>query len=120
MEREDKWVGGREWGAQGKAGAGEPRDAGLDSTEGGRCGRLPAQALIEDELGHRCRGVSPVGHGLGRLVPQRGGPRARASAGGVVGSPRWVRMDGRADAWVMKAMMRIWPPHSVQRRGKIS
>ena len=34
LEGEDKWVGGCEWGAQGKAGAGEPRDAGLDSTEG--------------------------------------------------------------------------------------
>ena len=32
-------------GEQGKAGAGEPRDAGLDRTEG-RCGWLPAQALV--------------------------------------------------------------------------
>ena len=37
-----------------------------------RGGRLPAQALVEDELGHGCWGISPVGAGLGRLVPQRG------------------------------------------------
>ena len=34
LGREDKWVGGCGRGAQGKAGAGEPRDAELDSTEG--------------------------------------------------------------------------------------
>ena len=70
--REDTGVGGRAWGAQGKAGAGEPRDAELDSTEGGRCGRLPAQALVEHERGHRCWGVNPVDHGFGHRVPQRG------------------------------------------------
>ena len=49
-----------------------------------------------------------------------GGPRARATAGGEVGSPKWVRMDWRAGAPVTKAMMRISPPQSLQRRGKIS
>jgi len=46
-------VGGCGRRAQGNAGAGEARDAELDSTEGGRCGRLPAQALVEHERGHR-------------------------------------------------------------------
>jgi len=32
---------------------------------------LIAQALVEDEGGHGCRGVCPVGHGFGRLVPER-------------------------------------------------
>ena len=32
-----------------------------------------------------------------------GGPRAGATSGGEVGSPRWVRMDGRAGAWVSEA-----------------
>ena len=30
---------------------------------------LPAQALVEHELGHGCRGVLPVGQGPGRLLP---------------------------------------------------
>jgi hypothetical protein len=82
----------------------------------GSCGRLPTQALIEDELWQRWRGVSPVGYGLGRLVPLWG-----ATCAGECG---WggglAQVDGRAGAWVMKAMMRIWPPHSAQRRGKIA
>jgi len=32
-----------------------------------------------------------------------GGPRARASSGGVVGSPRWARIVFRACAWVSEA-----------------
>ena len=42
-----------------------------------RVGGLPAQALVEDELGHWCRGVIPAGHGLGCVLPQRGQRRSR-------------------------------------------
>ena len=44
-------------------------------------GALRAQALVEDELGHGCRGVMPVG---GRLLPQRdasGGGKSGCSGG---------------------------------------
>ena len=44
---------------------GEARQA-----ERGRCAELSAQALVEHEFGHGRWGVSPVGHGLARLVPQ--------------------------------------------------
>ena len=101
---------GRTWPSALWEGLGEQR---------GRGGGLPAQGLVEHELGHGCRGVLPVGQGLGRLSPS-GGPRAGASSGGVVGSPRQVRMQWRAGAWVMKAMMRIWAAHLAQRRGKTS
>ena len=40
--------------------------------DAGELGGLPAQALVEDEIGHRCWGVSPVDHGLGHRIPQRG------------------------------------------------
>lgn len=46
----------------------------------GRCGRLPDQPLVEDEREQRCWGVTPVGDGLGRLVPQPG-----AACGGRFG-----------------------------------
>ena len=65
-------MGGCGRGEQGKAGAGEPRDAGLDSTEGEGGGGYQLEGLVEDERGHGCWGISPVGDGLGRLVPQRG------------------------------------------------
>lgn len=42
-----------------------------------------------------------------------GGSRAGATWGGLVGSPKWERMDGSAGARVIKAMMRISPPHRV-------
>ena len=54
-----------------------------------------------------------------------GGPRAWAMVGGVLGSPRWRRMSRPAGisfghttaAAVMKAMMRISPPHLGHRSG---
>ena len=36
-----------------------------------RRAELPAQMLVERELGHRCRGVVPVGNGFGRLLSRR-------------------------------------------------
>jgi len=39
---------------------------------GVKLGRLPAQALVEDELGHGRWGLIPAGRGLGHRVPQRG------------------------------------------------
>ena len=75
-----------------------------------KLGGLPARgAGVEDERGHGCWGVSPVGHGLGRLAPH-GGPRAGATSGGLVGSPRRARILFTAGASVMKAMMRIYSP----------
>ena len=45
---------------------------GARQTQPGVCAGLPAQALIEDELGHGRWGLIPVGHRLGRRIPQRG------------------------------------------------
>jgi len=75
--------GGGGGGEQGKAGAGAPRDAGLDGSEGEGAGGHQLEGLVEHELGHRCRGVSPAGHGLSRRIPERGGgPRAGAASAG--------------------------------------
>jgi hypothetical protein len=60
-------------------------------------GGLPAPALVEDELGYRCRGVNPVGHGLGGLVPQRG-PRAGATWGGWWARPGYPSSPSRRPA----------------------
>jgi hypothetical protein len=96
VEREDKSVGGCGRRAQGKAGAGEVRAAELDSTKRGRCGRLPAQALVEHERGHRCWGVSPVDHGFGHPVPQRGAACAgQCGWGGGLAQMLQDRVHGR-------------------------
>ena len=81
-----------------------------------RHGRRPADRTDADRQAFRR--IDDLSRGLrvragGRLEEDVEG-RAEAN------NPRWVRMDGSAGASVTKAMMRISPPHSAQRRGKIS
>lgn len=73
-------------------------------------GGLPAQALVEDVLGHGCWGVIPVGHGLGRLVPERGATCAGYSGWGgghaqvdEDGLERWGAGDKSDDAHLRTA-----------------
>lgn len=69
------------------------------------CAGLPAQALVEDELGHRRWGLIPVGYRLGRRVPQRGATGAghlgwggRLAQMGEDGWERWGAGDEGDDA----------------------
>ena len=64
VERDDERVCVPVLGEPSKSVAVEPA-GGARQTQPGVCAGLPAQALIEDEVGHGRRGLIPVGHRLG-------------------------------------------------------
>ena len=92
-------------------------------------GRNSANSAGESAPGYQLRRWSKTKSGTGAGASSQlatgsgagshsGGPRARATWGGVVGSPRCVRIDFTAGGSVTKAISCIWAPHSPQRSGK--
>jgi hypothetical protein len=60
---------------------------------------LPAQARVEDELGHGRWGVIPWCNGLGRMLPKRRLPAGTYEI--KCRSRRWVADGGERPLWVL-------------------